>query len=139
MMVESLTPCVVSSLREILNSRSEFMAYEFAGAPADDIAAALLIVDFVNQPTPREITVMAVTTMKLRCGSKNQTREDLEASLTIMVSDLGQYPPDAVVCACRTCAEECRWFPAWADVLDILLPMVRRRRAMKKVLEQAAA
>lgn len=135
----SLPPAVVSGLSErvrewgdpVYGFDYEFVGFEFGGAPEEDIAAAMDILDRANARCPIEIAEKAVQTLRIRTVRRFEDVDDMVAVIAVYSEDLSEYPADVVIDACRSWARQSKWFPAWVELQELCDLMIRRRRAMR--------
>ena len=77
----------------------------------------------------------AMYALKIRTANTPAEREMAEERIAVYLADLLSYPQDVVVAACRSIADDSRWFPAWADLRKELEWRVRGRKKKLEALD----
>lgn len=102
--------------------------------PEDDRLRALDLLSESLQPCPKEVAVKAMYALKVRTANTPAERYIAEERMALYLTDLLAYPQDVVVAACRSIADESKWFPAWSDLKKELEWRVMPRRKAFKAL-----
>lgn len=114
----------------------ELKGFHFAGAPEADVRAGLAILEAIDRPCPLPIAEKAIATLRVRTKARAGDAADTALMLAIFSEDVGDYPPDVVVDACKGWARSEKWFPAWSELKEYLDRRVKRRRLMAEALRR---
>ena len=145
-LVRSLPPSVASRLteRRVDCSTAEY-GYEtkFGGYSCDvgmadsDLAIALETVERALFPCPKEVIHRELLRLKLMAGARTLSEDEVLFQLAIYAEELAKYPEDAVVDALRHWGRTQKWWPAWAELKELLDDRVKRRNALMEALMRA--
>lgn len=144
-LLASLPRSVASALRERIIDRStpeygwdcEFVGYYQIDAPEADVAEALMQTNATLIPVPGEVVKAELARLKVTTKSRAESGDDLKLTLAAYAEYLAEYPADVVVDALRWWARNEKWWPAWAELKELLDRRVRRRKALKLALTDA--
>lgn len=103
-------------------------------APAEDVATALAIVEAACQPAEPSLVLTELTRCFAVTKAKDASDANLESTLTIMVDDLNDFPPDVVRDALRSYARQERFRPSLAEVREYCWARFGRRQRLREAL-----
>jgi hypothetical protein len=105
--------------------------------PAADAANALAVLEAACRPADASVVLAELT----RCFSVTKARDDgdanLQATLTVMLEELDDFPPDVIRDALRSWARQERFRPSLAEVREYCWARFGRRHTLRISLKDA--
>ena len=132
----SLPPSIVSSIKPVLSSDYDLLAYTIEGPVAvDDIQAAIRVIEEFSQPaSAREIGEL-IAMVYAMTAQRNQDQITMDLAISSFGRKLLEYPADVVRETMTKWPDKSTWFPAWHD-LKIELDWRNNRAKMRSALEK---
>jgi len=131
----SISPLVAVALKPVVSSNYEIIRYEITDVlPEGQRQEAIQLLNEALLPCPKEVAMKAMHALKVRTANTPAEREIAEERIGVYLADIIAYPQDVVVSACRSIANESKWFPAWAELRKELEWRVNKRRKALKAL-----
>ena len=132
----SLPQSIVSSIKPVLSSDYDLLAYTIEGPVAvDDIKAAIETIEEFSQPaSAREIGEL-ITMVYAMTAQRNQDQITMDLAISSFGRKLLEYPADVVRETMTKWPDKSTWFPAWHD-LKIELDWRNNRAKMRSALEK---
>ena len=132
----SLPQSIVSSIKPVLSSDYDLLAYTIEGPVAvDDIQAAIETIEEFSQPaSAREIGEL-ITMVYAMTAQRNQDQITMDLAISSFGRKLLEYPADVVRETMTKWPDKSTWFPAWHD-LKIELDWRNNRAKMRSALEK---
>lgn len=146
-LLASLPPSVACALRERVVDRTtqaygfdcEFVGYALdRKIQEDDRIATLARAEAALRPAPAEVVKSELARLKVTTKARAEAAEDLALTMAAYAEYLREYPADVVRDALRWWARNEKWWPAWAELKDLLERRVKRRRALAEALRRAS-
>jgi hypothetical protein len=139
-----LPPSVASSLAERVEPSygshgydERLVGYDLTQPiPADDAVEALAILAEANKPADAGFIVQELTRMRMLTKARAEDSTDLTLMAAAYAEELAVYPPDVIASACRKWTAMSKWWPSWAEMLDLVQFRMRKRRAMLNALQR---
>lgn len=129
------------------NGRSEFegeITTEFAfrpGRPANDVRAALALVELACTPASQDKLVKALGELALATKARADGGDDSAARIALIARDLGEFPADVALAAIKRRRQGYTFFPSLAELMTACRLLGSRRMALRvglrKALEEA--
>ena len=148
----SLPQSIVSSIKPVLSSDYDLLAYTIEGPDAvfgkwtqmanalqfvDDIKAAIETIEEFSQPaSAREIGEL-ITMVYAMTAQRNQDQITMDLAISSFGRKLLEYPADVVRETMTKWPDKSTWFPAWHDLkneLDWRNNRAKMRSALEKKL-----
>jgi hypothetical protein len=132
----SLPPSIVSSIKPVLSSDYDLLAYTIEGPVAvDDIQAAIEVIEEFSRPaSAREIGEL-IAMVYAMTAQRNQDQITMDLAITSFGRKLMEYPADVVRETMTKWPDRSTWFPAWHD-LKGELDWRNNRGKMREALEK---
>ena len=132
----SLPQSIVSSIKPVLSSDYDLLAYTIEGPVAvDDIQAAIETIEEFSQPaSAREIGEL-IAMVYAMTAQRNQDQITMDLAISSFGRKLLEYPADVVRETMTKWPDKSTWFPAWHD-LKIELDWRNNRAKMRSALEK---
>ena len=111
------------------------LRYTAVGTP-EEKAMARTVIDRTMIPLPAKKMAQELTKMNALTKRRKEDRVDTELLVAAYVEKLAPYPGEAVIHVLRKWPEtqDGKWWPAWADLYEMLEYRVGERRLMLEAL-----
>lgn len=96
---------------------------------------AIRLVSQSLRPAGPELAAKELGRLALLTKSRAEGDDDTKARLVVMADELANYPADVVLDALRYWARTEKFFPAWAELRDLLDRRVQRRKRLRAALQ----
>ena len=132
----SLPQSIVSSIKPVLSSDYDLLAYTIEGPVAvDDIKVAIETIEEFSQPaSAREIGEL-IAMVYAMTAQRNQDQITMDLAISSFGRKLLEYPADVVRETMTKWPDRSTWFPAWHD-LKGELDWRNNRGKMREALEK---
>lgn len=134
-----LEPMVTRTFPMSGEAKREFQGWRLTGpVPDQDRSMALALVKQSLTSMPTDELSRLLVRMRVKTRTKAESPELVDLQLEIYAQDLEKWPADVVRNALLHWSETQIFWPAWAELVAIMEPLTRKRRALLEVLEQKA-
>ena len=116
----------------------EFSHYELDQSyiPPSELRRARELIAPLVRGCDKRTALIELTRLKMTTVSKAESQEDLNMRLAVYAEELTAYPTDCVVQACRKWTRMEKFFPAWAELKEILDRLARKRLALWRAVAE---
>jgi hypothetical protein len=129
--IAGLPSALGSRLKETFTRDYELEGYTLEGAPMAEKEIARRLVEASLTASGRPVVLGALA----KLGAKTRIKGgDQGTKIEAYAEEMVNYPIDAVVWACKRCAEASPWFPSWHELRERLEFATERRRALMRAL-----
>lgn len=125
---------VIDRTTEAFGFDVEFRGYRQIDAPVADIDRALALVDDSLASASPQLIKAELARLRVTTKARAEGADDLRMTMAAYAEYLTEYPADVVVDALRWWARVEKWWPAWAELKELLDRRVLKRKALRKAL-----
>ena len=115
---------------------SKFVGYNFSRRDLDpsDVRDALAVVEIALRPCPPAIVDQELLRLKILTKSQALNAEEVALQAAVYTQQLSAYPEDVVVDVLRCWRAREKWWPAWAELQELIDARMKRRIALRDAL-----
>lgn len=95
---------------------------------------ALTEFDRFMTPPPDQVIIGWLAKLSALCASRKRDDAEIDILIEAYVEQLRSYPADVVRHALF--GEKWKWWPTWAELADVIEPLVSHRRVMREALQR---
>lgn len=120
-------------------TRREFLGWRLTGPVSDqDRSSVSTLVKLSLMPMPSQELTKRLVELRVTTRTKAESPELVDLQLEIYAQKLENWPADVVRSVLSAWNETNIFWPAWAELVDLMEPLTRKRRALLEVLEKKA-
>lgn len=117
---------------------SDFVGYRIKhDVPKADLETAWRQVRVINQPADGRVVLAELVRLRALTKMRAESEADSKVMIAALAEELAPYPIDIIQDACRRWSRMEKWFPAWAELKDMLDFRVARRKRLEEALAEA--
>ena len=117
---------------------TEFRGYALTReVPKADLEAAWRQAREINAPANLQELVTELVRLRALTKMRNETEMDSQIMISALAEEMAPYPIDIIQDACRKWARMEKFFPAWAELKDMMDFRLNRRKRLEKALADA--
>jgi hypothetical protein len=115
---------------------SKFVGYDLGRADPSDVRDGLAVVEIALRPCPPAIVEQELMRLKILTKSQALDAKEVAFQTALYTQQLGAYPEDVVVDALRCWCDRDKWWPAWAELQELIDARMLRRTALRDALRR---
>lgn len=136
----TLEPVVSRTFPTSGETQREFLRFQLtAPVPDQDRSQALALVKQSLNPMAHTELAKMLVTMRVTTRSKAESSALVDLQLEVYAQKLQDWPADVVRSVLAAWPDTNVFWPSWAELVALMEPLTRKRRALLEVLEGSGA